>query len=94
MEKIDFRKLCNAIIKVANKAPITYLSETSILFRGEHIAINGFTAHTRTFEFNYSTPETFIENMRTFGLMLNYSEIAKILKNYRNGNGNNYDNEK
>ena len=88
MEKIDFKKQTSAIIRVANKAPITYLSENALIFRGQRLEINGLTVKSRTFDFNYNSVDSFLEALRDYGLMLNYIEFEKVLKYYRTGNGN------
>ncbi len=89
METIDTKRFCEAITKAVPKAPVTYLDEKTMIFRGNKLVLNGCTAKTRIFEFNYNSLGTFIESLREYGLMLKYAEIERIIKIYRNGNTEN-----
>jgi hypothetical protein len=82
MEKIDFKKLIEAITAVCRKAPITYINETIIIFRGKKISIKGNKATSLYFDFTFESVRDFIENLRSYGLMLSQSEIYKIIGKY------------
>jgi len=82
MEKIDFKKLIAAITAVCRKAPITYINETVIIFRGKKISIKGNTATSLYFDFTFGSVQDFIENLRNYGLMLSQSEFYKIIGKY------------
>lgn len=94
METINLYAISKAIKSTVEKAPLTYISENTIIFRGETLEINRNKAKTRRFEFQFNSPESFIENLRNFGLMLNHIEFAEVIKIYRNRNGNNKNNGK
>ncbi|MGE0089438.1 MAG: hypothetical protein AB7S50_08205 [Bacteroidales bacterium] len=94
METIDLKILYDALKKTAPKAPLTYLSESTLLFRGEKLEITENIIKSRHFIFDYNSIESFIEGLREFGLMLNYREFENVIKIYRNGNGNNTKNGK
>jgi hypothetical protein len=87
METINLFKLSDAIKNTVYNAPLTYISDNTIIFRGEALEIIGNKAKTRRFEFQFNSPESFIENLRNFGLMLNHDEFSMVVKIYRNGNG-------
>lgn len=82
MGKIDFKKLIAAITAVCRKAPITYINETIIIFRGKKISIKGNKATSLYFDFTFESVRDFIENLRSYGLMLSQSEFYKIMEKY------------
>lgn len=89
--EINLENLSKSILDVANKAPLTYINQTTIIFRGDILEVSENIAKSKKFTFKFSSPESFIESLRTFGLMLNHTEFKDILKLYngnRNGNKN------
>jgi len=82
MNRINFKKLCETITNVCRKAPITYINESIIIFRGQRINIIGNKATSLNFEFTFNTHQSFIENLRNYGLMLSQSEYYKIIQEY------------
>ncbi|MDY6915801.1 MAG: hypothetical protein SVM86_05770 [Candidatus Cloacimonadota bacterium] len=84
MEKVNIKKLCAAIVKVCKNAPITYINESIIIFRGQKIEIKGNKATSLYFDFTFGSAQDFIENLRNNGLMLSHSEYYKIIQEYGN----------
>jgi len=80
--EIDFKKLIAAITAVCRKAPITYINETVIIFRGRKISIKGNKATSLYFDFTFESVRDFIENLRNYGLMLSQSEYYQIIGKY------------
>jgi hypothetical protein len=86
MEKLNIKRLCDAILTVAPNVPLSYLTESAIILRGEFLKINGNLAKSNRFEFRFISPESFIESLRNFGLMLNHDEFAEIIRVYKSNN--------
>jgi len=80
--EIDFKKLIASITAVCRKAPITYINETVIIFRGRKITIKGNKATSLYFDFTFGSVQDFIENLRNYGLMLSQSEYYQIIGKY------------
>jgi len=88
MKKVNIKRLYAAIKIICAKAPLTYINESIIIFRGERLEITGNKAKTNRFEFNFNSHQSFIENLRNFGLMLSEFEYNKIIQEYGNGTEN------
>ena len=82
MEKVNIKRLYAAIKIICTKAPITYISESLIIFRGESLEIKGNKAKTNRFEFTFNSHKSFIKNLRNYGLMLSQLEYYKIIQEY------------
>lgn len=82
MEKVNIKRLYAAIKIICANAPITYINESLIIFRGERLKITGNKAKTNRFEFIFGSVQDFIENLRNYGLMLSPSEFYKIIQEY------------
>ena len=85
MNTINFEILCGSIKKVIPKAPITYLSESSIVFRGQRLDVNQNTARCSIFDLYFTSPETFLDGLKAYGLMISYREMEQVMKEYRIG---------
>ncbi|MFP4023745.1 MAG: hypothetical protein ACLFVR_04395 [Thiohalospira sp.] len=80
MEKVNLKKLTEATLKICKNAPITYINESIIIFRGKKIEIKGNKATSLYFDFTFVSAQDFIENLRNYGLMLSQSEYYKIIQ--------------
>jgi len=84
MEKINLKKLIEAIKSVCKNAPITYRNEAYLVFRGDSLLIkNGNKAMTWKYDFTFESAGVFIENLQHFGLMLSQSEYHQIMNEYK-----------
>jgi len=94
MKNLNVKCLYEAIKATCPRAPLTYLNEKELIFRGLLLHIEKGYVKSRLYEFPFSSPGSWIENIRQYGLMLSPREIESILNLYRTGTGNINDNER
>lgn len=83
---VDF---CSIIKKVNPRCPITPLTPSTMIFRGERLEIVGEEAKTYRYRFRFNSLESFIGGLKDIGLMLNHREFEQIIKEYYGRGKNN-----